>query len=144
MCLINWGLYTFHSRNKYEVQSNERFFSDHFKDKGIHLRRATTARVPGWRAIKDLMNRGKFFVFKTYNQPFLDELVSAVADDKNPEDLMGKGNYPDVADHALDALRYNVMAVAAPKLSQRKTDTWVETYLGAKSQPKSGWRPGMG
>lgn len=133
----------FHPRNKFEVQANERFFADHFRDKGIHLRPATTARVPGWRAIKDLMNRGKFFVFKTYNQPFLDEVVAAVADDKAPEDLMGRGNDPEVADHALDSLRYNVMATTAPKLVQQAEDTWVQKVLGAKPQA-SGWKPGMG
>lgn len=133
----------FHPRNKYEVQSNERFFADHFKDRGILLRPATTTRIPGWRALKDLMNRGKFYVFKTYNQPFLEEMVGAVADDKNPEDIMGRGNDPDVADHGLDAARYNVMATVTPKVVTQRADTWVEKVLNEKPSG-GGWRPGMG
>lgn len=142
--LIVSGVDAFHRRNKYEVESNESTVSDHFRDEGLHLQPASTARVPGWMAMKDLMNQGRFYVFTTFNQPFLEEVIAAVADDKNKEDILGRGNDPDVSDHALDDCRYNIVATTTPHKAPVKTVGWVERVLAAKPQNKSGWRPGMG
>jgi hypothetical protein len=52
-----------------------------------------------------------FFVFKGENEPFIDELVAAEADENDQHDIKGKGNDPTVSDHALDMCRYGIMSL---------------------------------
>lgn len=103
------GLDAWAHKDRYALIAHERTLADLFADVGMPLMRAITDRIPGWWAWKNLMPN-RYFVFKDHNKPLLDELGSAIADDRNPEDIQGRGNDPRVADHALDESRYMVMA----------------------------------
>lgn len=62
-------------------------------------------------AWRQLMRAGKWFYFKGYNDALIEEITAAEHDDKNPEDIKGRGNDPDVSDHALDENRYGIMSL---------------------------------
>lgn len=119
--MIAAGLDAWAKKDRYAIMANEKTFADVFLDHGIYLTRAVTDRIPGWWAMKDLMKRGKYFVFKTTNVPFTKELSSATHDEHDPEDIAGRGNDPNILDHALDEDRYGVMAVYKP-MQVRKVD----------------------
>lgn len=101
-------------KDKYAIMSNEKTFADIFQEQGIYLTKAVTDRIPGWWAMKDIMKQGKYFVFDTLNEPFIDEMTSVVHDENDPEDIQGRGNDINVLDHALDEERYGIMAVYKP------------------------------
>jgi phage terminase large subunit len=108
-------------KDKWAIDSSERTFADIFSDYDLTLSKAVNDRIPGWWAMKDMMTRlnkdgtPKYMVFDIFNQPYLDELTAAVSDDKDPEDILGKGRDPSVPDHALDEERYGIMAIYAPR-----------------------------
>lgn len=116
-------------KDKYAISNNEMTFADVCREEGIYLIKAINDRIPGWWAMKDMMTRKttkeiegetvvlpQYYVFKYYNQPFLNEIASAVGDDNNPEDIQGRGNDPAVPDHAIDEERYKIMSIYKPKV----------------------------
>lgn len=104
-------------RERFAAVEDERTFADHFEAVGIFLEKAVNDRVTGWWNMKDFIERKnkngspKYYVFANYNKPFIDQLLSTLADDKNVEDIQGKGNDPDVQDHAIDEERYKLMMI---------------------------------
>lgn len=101
-------------KDKYSIQSNELTLYDIFSEEGLFLQRANTSRVPGWWAWKTIMRQDKWKIFEGYNDHLINEVTSAEPDDREPEDIKGRGNDPDVFDHALDENRYLIMALYTP------------------------------
>lgn len=137
------GRDAFAKKDRYAVIASDKTFADVFREFGLFLREANTDRILGWWAMRDMMKRGKWFVFDGFNQPLLDELVGAVRDDKQPEDLMGRGNDPSVPDHSLDEERYGVMAVFRPAKPAPTQIGWAEAFA-KKAKKRTGWKVGRG
>lgn len=126
-------------RDRYAVIASERTFSDVFASKGLILTEAVTDRVAGWWAWKSLMP-AKWFVFEGMNVPLVEEITAAVKDERDVEDIKGKGNDANVIDHALDECRYAVMAMyktAAPP----KAKDWASRLFEQVEKGKK-WRVG--
>lgn len=121
---ITAGLDAWARKDRYALLAHERTLADLFSDEGMPLTKAITDRIPGWWAWKNLMP-SRYFVFgkdpetnSELNKPLLDEILAVVADEREPEDIQGRGNDPKVGDHALDESRYSIMSaldVAKPK-----------------------------
>jgi len=124
-------------KDRYAILASDKTMYDVFLEQGLYLTRAVTDRIPGWWAMKDLMKRGNYYVFETTNEPFLDELESAVHDGVDEEDILGRGNDPNVRDHALDEDRYGVMSVYKP-VESNKVDIYPGSRAAVKSLKKSG------
>jgi hypothetical protein len=111
-------------KDKWAVVASDKTFADIFADYGLMLTEALNDRISGWWAMKDLMTRvnddgtPKYMVFDHFNVPYLDELAAAVSDDKDTEDILGKGRDPSVPDHALDEERYRILQVYAPRVKK--------------------------
>ena len=119
------GKDAWHHKDRYAVTNSEVTLADVFADYGIYLRPAVTDRKPGWWAVKSAMRDRKYYVFDISNKPFLKEVQGAVCDERDPEDIKGKGNDATVSDHALDEDRYGMMSIYTPKepyKEQKKTD----------------------
>lgn len=108
------GKDAFAKKDQYSIQATDKTYADIFLEHGIYLIPASTDRVLGWWAMKDLMERNKFFIFDYMNEQILEQITSVVADDKKEEDIQGRGNDPSVEDHALDEERYSVMSAFSP------------------------------
>ena len=113
-------------KDRFAIQANDVTFEQVFQSMGITLMQAVTDRKNGWGAMKDLMigdvdNNGipkgipKYFVFDIFNEPFIDEITAAVSDERDENDIKGKGNDPEVSDHALDDDRYCTMSSFKPR-----------------------------
>lgn len=115
-------------KDKFAISNNEMTFADVMRQEGIALLRGVNDRIQGWWAMKDMMTRRetreingkeieipKYFVFKRYNTPFVDELNATIGDDNRPEDIQGRGNDPAVSDHCIDEERYKIMAIYKPR-----------------------------
>ena len=122
-------------KDRFAVESSEETFRDQFEKEGLSLEKAVTDRVNGWWAMKNLMEAGRYFYFDTFNEPFLDEIAASVADEKNPEDILGKGKNPDVVAHALDADRYSIMAARGYSKPPEEPKTWMDR-LKKKQNPE--------
>ena len=136
------GLDAFAKKDRYAVIAHGITFADVFQSEGLLLQPATTDRIQGWWAMRNLMQRKQYFVFDTFNTPFLEELIGAVRDEKRPEDLKGRGNDPAIPDHALDEDRYGVMAIYKPA-TKKEADGWA-AVLSKKAKRQSGWKVGQG
>jgi hypothetical protein len=144
--MIVAGEDAFYIGTKLEEISSEVTFEDAFEAEGMVLEHAVTDRVLGWWAVKDMMSQNKFFVWEGMNQPFLDEMAGAVHDEKDVEDIKGKGNDPNIPDHALDEQRYRDMAIWKPTRAVK--DPAVKSWRtrmkkqALASVPGGGWSPG--
>lgn len=102
-------------RDQYAVTSSTVTFADVFRGHDIILVPANTDRKAGWWAWRLLLPNGKmanrYFLFDGMNEPAIDEMIAAVPDPKDEEDILGKGNDPSVKDHFLDDQRYSLMAM---------------------------------
>lgn len=136
-------------RDRYATISTDKTFADVFADNGLYLQRGVNDRIQGWWAMKDIMGRKakqdvngqivevpKYYVFKGLNQPFLDEINSAIGDEHNPEDIQGRGNNPAVSDHALDPERYKIMAIYKPLKKPVDTRKAWQIRLAEKKKQK--------
>jgi phage terminase large subunit len=124
--IIASGTDAFAKKEKFSVISHENTFADVFASYGLFLSPAYTSRKIGWWSWKSLFpsekNPARYFIFSGLNEPLLSEMMSAVYDAKEPEDISGRGNSPTISDHALDEQRYGIMALfkpadAPPKIS---------------------------
>jgi len=132
-------------KDRYAIHQSELDFAGVFQSHGMMLQPAVTDRINGWGTLRNLMS-DRFFVFKGYNDPFLDEIVSVMADEKVPEDIQGRGNDPKVKDHALDNVRYGCMALYVPhaKKDQPKVPTFMKKALERRrAQSGDGFKVGM-
>jgi hypothetical protein len=128
---------------KLEIIGEELTYADLFQKEGIALQRAVTSRVVGWGAWNNLMDEDKWFVFDGLNEPLIDEMMAAEHDDMDVNDIKGRGNDPEVSDHALDEERYNIMASYKPSDFKKKEDSRPKDYRDKRSFG-SGWKPGEG
>lgn len=105
-------------RDRFAAVEDLRTFADHFNEAGIFLEKGVNDRVTGWWNMKDFMTRKekdgkhKYLIFDGYNKPFVDQLLGTMSDNKQSEDIEGRGNNPDVEDHAIDEERYKLMMVS--------------------------------
>ena len=76
---------------------------DSFEAIGLHLTRANSARVNGWRNIKDLMYAGRLKFFKGRTEQIVQSLSTVQRDPRDAEDVLKGGN-----DHPADGLRYGI------------------------------------
>jgi hypothetical protein len=104
----------FYSKDRHAITKSDLTWQDIFKEYDLKLIRAKTDRVPGWWAWKDLISRGIYQVFDNYNNSLIEEMISGQHDEKDVEDLLGRGNDETVPDHALDEQRYGIMAQYKP------------------------------
>lgn len=127
-------------QDRYAIIASDKTFADIFAEHGLHLIPATTDRIPGWWAVKSLIP-DRFYIFDHFNTHLLDEIGAAVADDKDVEDLKGRGNDPEVSDHALDMLRYLVMSLDKNLLVEEQTPySWLRNLQQqAKKQDSGGF-----
>lgn len=70
------------------------------------LIKADNRRIPGWRAVRELMHRGELTIFEGC-QELITSLESLLTDAGNPEDAASE---PHAITHAPEALRYAVMS----------------------------------
>lgn len=96
------------------IQGKELTYAELFRQKDLVLVHAVRDRVVGWGAWKNLMQRHKWFYFENLNEPLVDEIQGAEHDENDVEDIKGRGNDPEVPDHAIEEERYSVMASFAP------------------------------
>jgi len=101
-------------RDRYAVLASELTMNDAFREQGIILERAITDRKAGWWALRTAMPE-KYLIFRNMNNPLVEQLTSVESDNRDVEDIAGKGNDPEVEDHALDEARYGMMAINAPR-----------------------------
>ncbi len=70
------------------------------------LIKADDRRIPGWRAVRELMHRGELTIFEGCRE-LITSLESLLTDSGNPEDAASE---PHTITHAPEALRYAVMS----------------------------------
>lgn len=133
---------------KNTMTGENRTWYDIFAQQGLYLIKANTSRVPGWWAVNDAMRNLKLHFFKGYNAPLFDEITSAQHDEKDSEDIMGRGNDQSVPDHALDEMRYGVMSAYKPSKPivevQQMLPHWGIEPLSMrlyKDDPRNIWLP---
>lgn len=141
--MIVSGLDAWAKKDRYAIVSNEVTMADEFQRAGLQLVRASTSRKQGWWAWRGLMKSGKWFVFDLMNTPLIDEMTAAQSGDRDPEDIKGKGNDPEVMDHALDEERYGNMAIMTPGETPVVKDQWFANALASGKTGKT-WKPGQG
>jgi hypothetical protein len=80
------------------------------------------------------------------NEPLIDEMISAVPDEKDEEDISGKGNDPAVQDHALDEMRYAGLALPKPREADEPNpaESWVKFFNRRGVSGVNGWSVGDG
>ena len=109
------GRDAFAKKEKYGIVAHDRTFSDVFQEAGLFLSPAKTDRILGWQALKMFLRHKRWHYFHGFNEPLIQEITSAEHDEKDPEDISGKGNDPAVPDHAIDELRYLILSAAVPR-----------------------------
>jgi phage terminase large subunit len=117
--MIMSGKDAFAHKDRYSIMANDVTFADVFNQKGLYLTPAVTDRKQGWWAWKSLMP-DKYFVFSGMNEPLTDEISAVISDGKQVEDIQGRGNDPNVSDHALDEQRYGIMGLFQPSPQKEK------------------------
>lgn len=139
------GRDAFAKNDKFAVTASDKTFSEAMAeiDRRLFLEPATTDRIPGWWNWRRLMPL-RFYVYEGLNDSLLDEMAAAVGDEKCPEDLKGKGNDPAVRDHAMDACRYVLMAIAPPPEMEKKEEGWEAQWRKQQFVQQEGWKVGMG
>jgi hypothetical protein len=130
-------------KDLHSIVESGKTFSDVFQEVNHWiLEPATTDRINGWWNWRRQMP-DHWFVFKYANQPLLDEMASAVTDERVLEDLKGRGNDPAVRDHALDENRYGLMAIVVPKPIPITRTGWFEQFVRPGKEVTE-WKPGSG
>lgn len=75
-----------------------------FIEAGLFLKPANNDRINGWRICREALVRGKFKVFRGWNDAFLRTVPALPRDKGNPEDVDS-----DADDHAADGWRYGMV-----------------------------------
>lgn len=111
--LIVSGRDAFAKKDRYSIMASEKTFADVFLAYGLYLTPAVTDRILGWWTWKALMP-DRYFIFNVGNEDLIREMQGVISDSKRGEDIQGRGNDPNVADHALDCSRYGIMSLFKP------------------------------
>lgn len=132
-------------KDREAILASERTFADVFDSKGMFLIPAITDRHNGWGTWKALFKtdrlEARFLVFRGFNAPLLGEMSSMVTDEKDPEDISGKGNDPDVPDHNCDENRYNIMSSYKPVAPRVEAQGWL-AEMQKKQKSTKGFQVG--
>lgn len=112
------------------ITEDNRTFADFMEQAGFRMEKGLNDRLTGWANMVTMMEqkdertgKPKYFVFRNYNEPFLEQIVAAVGDEKVPGDLEGRGRDPKLPYHCLDEERYRLMAIAFPdQMDRPKTE----------------------
>ena len=124
------GLDAFSKLQKNSIVSSEDTVEDYFNEVGLYLERANTARIPGWWKVKGLIPE-RLFIFEGLNEPLITQITSVESDKKVVEDIQGRGNNPDVEDHALDEIRYGIQRIYTPAEEEvSDLPEWYEKEMG--------------
>mgnify|MGYP005844264327 FL=1 len=126
------GLDAFAEKEKYAINMTEETFAHQFNKLGFALLPAKTERVAGWWAVKQLLRQGRLKFFADYNTPLITELMEAVADENDPEDIKGRGNDASVIDHAIDSLRYLIYSIPELNVPEQVLATFKKVRYGKK------------
>lgn len=126
------GLDAFAEKEKYSINMTEETFAHQFNKFGFALLPAKTERVAGWWAVKQLLRQGRLKFFADFNNPLISELMEAVADDNDPEDIKGRGNDPSVIDHAIDSLRYLIYSIPELNVPEKFIQSFKKVRYGKK------------
>lgn len=93
-----------------------------YERNGVKLERATNARIAGWNAVRRVLGRpgeaARLKVVRTACPNLVRTLPTMVRDPLDPEDLADKLGKVKTEDHAVDALRYGIMAESAMETSR--------------------------
>lgn len=114
-------------RDQFAITEDNRTFADFMEQAGFDMWKGLNDRLTGWANMVTMMelkdernnNEPKYFVFDNYNEPFVDQVIAAVGDEKVPGDLEGRGKDPKLPYHCLDEERYRLMAISFPEAMQR-------------------------
>ncbi len=126
--MIVAGLDAWARKDRWAVMGNDKTWAEWWAQEGLYLTRATTDRKAGWWAWKALLPN-KFFIFKGFNKALVSEMTALVTDKKDVEDIQGKGNNPNVADHAVDEVRYGIMALTKPYKEEKEVTPIMDRFL---------------
>lgn len=107
------GLDAFAEKERLSINNTTETFAHKFQEQGFTLLPAKTERIAGWWAVKQLLRQKRLKFFKDFCNPLITELMEAVSDDNDPEDIKGRGNDPNISDHAIDSLRYLIYSIPA-------------------------------
>lgn len=103
--------------DKSAIVSNEETIFKFFDEQGLTLVKGNDgpgSRIPNWWAWKSIIPN-RFFIFKDLNNPLLQQMTTVEADGKVVEDIKGRGNDPEVEDHALDECKLGIFALSTQK-----------------------------
>ena len=140
------GLDAWAKMDRFAVIAHGRTFADVFEAHGMLLERAVTDRKNGWWNWKNLFApKPRWFVFEGTNEPLLEEMMAAVYDEKDSEDIKGRGNDPEIKDHALDDNRYSLMSIVQAERRPEKRGWAYPDYKKLRGvQHLEGWKVGRG
>jgi len=142
--MIYSGGDAFAKKDRYSVTATDRTFADVFQSRGLILTQANLDRVLGWGSMGMLMP-DRYFIFKGYNTPLVEQIIAVQSDEKNPNDIQGRGNDPNVEDHALDEQRYAIQSMYKIAPQKPQPEAWVAAWhKRMATAPGAGWKPGMG
>lgn len=127
--IIVSGTDAFAKKERFAIKGTDLTFADMFLNEGLYLSRAKTDRILGWQAFKQILRMQKWYYFKDFNNPLIDEMTSVEHDEKNPEDITGRGCDPNVPDHALDENRYGIMAIRTPEQLQKEGEVYARSFI---------------
>ena len=141
--MIYSGGDAFAKKDKYSVTASERTFADVFSARDLILTQANLDRVLGWGSMGMLMP-DRYFIFKGYNTPLVEQIISVQSDERNPNDIQGRGNDPNVEDHALDDARYAVQSMDRVVVPKPKARGWVAEMKNRQEGSDKPFRVGEG
>lgn len=127
-------------KDRYSILASDVTLEQVFTDAGLPLIPAVTDRKNGWGAWKSLMIQGQWLMFDWFNEALRDEIMAAVPDENDADDIKGKGNNPEVPDHALDEERYSVMSAPKPrkKAEDKRTESGMKQAVRLASKKPRG------
>lgn len=121
--------------DKNAIVSNEETIFQYFDRQGLTLVKGNDgpgSRISNWWAWKSLIP-DKFFVFRGLNEPLVQQMTTVESDPKIVEDIKGRGNDPEIEDHALDDCKLGIFALSTFK--EPKKDG-MPKWLAELNKPK--------
>jgi len=119
------GRDAFSKLDKSAIVSNEETIENYFVREGLHLLPANDGsgtRLQNWWTWKGLMP-DRYFVFDKLNEPLIMQLTSTMSDERIVEDIQGRGNDPNVEDHALDDQKLAIASLWTPVIEVVEKDS---------------------
>lgn len=135
------GTDAFAKKDRYAIVSDDATFADKWyeEDSRLYLERANTDRINGWMTVKEYFRFNQVFIFRGHCESLIEEVVAAPTDEKDPDDIQGKGNDPTVSDHNLDMFRYFLNSREMNRMVRKTSklpDFWQEKLAREERQKK--------